>query len=131
MGCPPPADNKISQSEVPKTNPLGKARPETQFAQCPLPVKLKKLAFLPHPPKTQRALPERKDKIKNPSMNIFHHAAELGNCQDELTAFVDRVLDNYPNNPEKSTSILKEILALKKDLEALQTEFDTYITKNL
>jgi cell division septum initiation protein DivIVA len=63
-------------------------------------------------------------------MSIYEHAADVQDCKEELTAFIDRVLDNYPNNPEKSTVLLKQIVALQNDLEELEGQFEAYIKKN-
>jgi len=64
-------------------------------------------------------------------MSVYEHAADVQACHEELNAFIDRVLDNYANSPEKSAELLKKIVALRGEVETLGGEFEAYIAKNL
>ena len=56
-------------------------------------------------------------------MNVFKELEEVDEIKDNLEMLTDDILEIYNSNPEKSKSLLLEIVSIKKELEDIENDF--------
>lgn len=56
-------------------------------------------------------------------MNVFKELEEVDEIKDNLEMLTDDILKIYNSNPEKSKSLLLEIVSIKKELEDIENDF--------
>jgi predicted nucleic acid-binding Zn-ribbon protein len=56
-------------------------------------------------------------------MNVFKELEEVDEIKDNLELLTDNILKRYNSNPEKSKSLLLELVSIKKELEDIENDF--------
>ena len=59
-------------------------------------------------------------------MSVFDHLQDVGSAKEELTNFIDRVLDGYKPGDQERTDLLKKIINLRNEFDILEEQFKQF-----